>query len=314
MDSKLRGTVCGIAAAVFYGTNPLGAMNLARDGITTNTTLFYRFTIAMLILGVMMAVQRKSFALTRRELGTLAILGVLMGSSSTSLYFSFNFMDVGIASTLLFVYPIMVAVIMATLFREKVTLATAVSIGLALGGIALLNHTADGSSLSVVGVTLVMVSSLTYAVYIVVVNKSSLRLSSVKLTFYVLLFGAAAILAFTLATCGSVQLLTTPRQWLFAVQLAVLPTVLSLVLMVIAVHDIGSTPTAIMGALEPMTAVAIGVVCFGEAFTVRLAVGIVLILAGVLLIIGGKEVSPHKITVVVGRLGRSLKKTWRWKS
>ena len=314
MDSKLRGTVCGIAAAVFYGTNPLGAMNLARDGITTTTTLFYRFTIAMLILGVMMAVQRKSFALTRRELGTLAILGVLMGSSSTSLYFSFNFMDVGIASTLLFVYPIMVAVIMATLFREKVTLATAVSIGLALGGIALLNHTADGSSLSVVGVALVMVSSLTYAVYIVVVNKSSLRLSSVKLTFYVLLFGAAAILAFTLATGGSVQLLTTPRQWLFAAQLAVLPTVLSLVLMVIAVHDIGSTPTAIMGALEPMTAVAIGVVCFGEAFTVRLAVGIVLILAGVLLIIGGKEVSPHKITVVVGRLGRSLKKTWRWKS
>lgn len=314
MDSKLRGTVCGIAAAVFYGTNPLGAMNLARDGITTNTTLFYRFTIAMLILGVMMAVQRKSFALTRRELGTLAILGVLMGSSSTSLYFSFNFMDVGIASTLLFVYPIMVAVIMATFFREKVTLATAVSIGLALGGIALLNHTADGSSLSVVGVMLVMVSSLTYAVYIVVVNKSSLRLSSVKLTFYVLLFGAAAILAFTLATGGSVQLLTTPRQWLFAAQLAVLPTVLSLVLMVIAVHDIGSTPTAIMGALEPMTAVAIGVVCFGEAFTVRLAVGIVLILAGVLLIIGGKEVSPHKITVVVGRLGRSLKKTWRWKS
>lgn len=314
MDSKLRGTVCGIAAAVFYGTNPLGAMNLARDGITTNTTLFYRFTIAMLILGVMMAVQRKSFALTRRELGTLAILGVLMGSSSTSLYFSFNFMDVGIASTLLFVYPIMVAVIMATFFREKVTLATAVSIGLALGGIALLNHTADGSSLSVVGVALVMVSSLTYAVYIVVVNKSSLRLSSVKLTFYVLLFGAAAILAFTLATGGSVQLLTTPRQWLFAAQLAVLPTVLSLVLMVIAVHDIGSTPTAIMGALEPMTAVAIGVVCFGEAFTVRLAVGIVLILAGVLLIIGGKEVSPHKITVVVGRLGRSLKKTWRWKS
>ena len=314
MDSKLRGTVCGIAAAVFYGTNPLGAMNLARDGITTNTTLFYRFTIAMLILGVMMAVQRKSFALTRRELGTLAVLGVLMGSSSTSLYFSFNFMDVGIASTLLFVYPIMVAVIMATLFREKVTLATAVSIGLALGGIALLNHTADGSPLSVAGVMLVMVSSLTYAVYIVVVNKSSLRLSSVKLTFYVLLFGAAAILVFTLATGGSVQMLTTPRQWLFAVQLAVLPTVLSLVLMVIAVHDIGSTPTAIMGALEPMTAVAIGVVCFGEAFTVRLAVGIVLILAGVMLIIGGKEVSPHKITVVVGRLGRSLKKTWRWKS
>ena len=92
-----------------------------------------------------------------------------------------------------------------------------------------------------------------------------------------------------------------------------LPTVLSLVLMVVAVHDIGSTPTAIMGALEPITAVAIGVLLFGEDFTMRLAVGIVLILFGVLLIIGGKEVSPHKITMVIGRLGRTLMKTWRWK-
>ena len=103
MDAKLRGTVCGIAAAVFYGTNPLGAMNLYADGISTNSTLFYRFGIAVIILGIMMAVQRKSFALTRRELATLAILGVFMSTSSTTLYFSFNFMDVGIASTLLFV-------------------------------------------------------------------------------------------------------------------------------------------------------------------------------------------------------------------
>ena len=314
MDAKLRGTICGIAAAVCYGTNPLGAMNLYKDGMTANSTLFYRFGFAALILAIMMVVQRKSFALTRRELGTLAVLGVLMGSSSSSLYFSFNYMDVGIASTLLFVYPVMVAVIMAALFHEKVTAATVVSILLSLGGIALLNQMSDGSALSAWGVTLVMVSSLTYAVYIVVVNKSSLRMSSIKLTFYVLLFGVLAILAFTYATGEHVQSLPSLRALCFALQLAVLPTVLSLVLMVVAVHDIGSTPTAIMGALEPMTAVAIGVLVFGESFTGRLALGIVLILVAVLLIIGGKEMSPHKITVVLGRLGRSLKKTWRWKS
>ena len=314
MDAKLRGTICGIAAAVFYGTNPLGAMNLYKDGMTANTTLFYRFGLATLMLGVMMLFQRKSFAVTRRELGILAVLGVLMGSSSSSLYFSFNYLDVGIASTLLFVYPVMVAVIMAALFHEKVTVATVVSILLSLAGIVLLNRTSDGSSLDAWGVVLVMISSLTYAVYIVVVNKSSLRMSSVKLTFYVLLFGVLAILGFTYATGEHVQMLPNACDWLFAVQLALLPTVLSLVLMVVAVHDIGSTPTAIMGALEPMTAVAIGVLVFGEDFTVRLAVGIVLILTAVLLIIGGKEMSPHKITMVLGRLGRSLKKTWRWKS
>lgn len=314
MDAKLRGTVCGIAAAVFYGTNPLGAMNLYADGISTNSTLFYRFGIAVIILGVMMTVQRKSFALTRRELATLAILGVFMSTSSTTLYFSFNFMDVGIASTLLFVYPVMVAVIMATFFHEKVTAATVIAILLSLAGIALLNQTGDGTSLSLWGVTLVMLSSLTYAIYIVVVNKSSLRISSVKLTFYVLLFGLFTIYGYTLAMGETVQLLVTPKQWLYATQLALMPTVLSLVLMVIAVHDIGSTPTAIMGAIEPITAVAIGVIVFGENFTPRLAIGIVLILTAVLLIIGGKEMSPHKITLAISRVGKRLAKTWRWKS
>lgn len=314
MDAKLRGTVCGIAAAVFYGTNPLGAMNLYADGISTNSTLFYRFGLAVVMLGVMMAVQRKSFALTRRELVTLAILGVFMSTSSTTLYFSFNFMDVGIASTLLFVYPVMVAVIMATLFHEKVTAATVVAILLSLAGIALLNQTSDGTSLSLWGVTLVMLSSLTYAIYIVVVNKSSLRMSSVKLTFYVLLFGLFTIYGYTLAMGETVQLLVTPKQWMYAAQLALMPTVLSLVLMVIAVHDVGSTPTAIMGAIEPITAVAIGVLVFGENFTPRLALGIVLILTAVLLIIGGKEMSPHKITLAISRVGKRLAKTWRWKS
>ena len=314
MDAKLRGTVCGIAAAVFYGTNPLGAMNLYADGISTNSTLFYRFGLAVVMLGVMMAVQRKSFALTRRELVTLAILGVFMSTSSTTLYFSFNFMDVGIASTLLFVYPVMVAVIMATIFHEKVTAATVVAILLSLAGIALLNQTGNGTSLSLWGVTLVMLSSLTYAIYIVVVNKSSLRMSSVKLTFYVLLFGLFTIYGYTLAMGETVQLLVTPKQWMYAAQLALMPTVLSLVLMVIAVHDIGSTPTAIMGAIEPITAVAIGVLVFGENFTPRLALGIVLILTAVLLIIGGKEMSPHKITLAISRVGKRLAKTWRWKS
>ena len=234
MNPKLRGTICGVAAAVFYGTNPLGAMNLYADGITANSTLFYRFGLAALMLAVMMLVQRKSFALTRRELITLVALGILMGSSSSSLYISFNHMDVGIASTLLFVYPVMVAIIMAALFKEKVTAATVFAIVLSLGGIALLNHTEGGASLSTLGVTLVMISSLTYAVYIVVVNKSSLRMSSVKLTFYTLVFGLCTILCYTFAMGETVQLIDTPRQWFYATQLALLPTVLSLVLMVVA--------------------------------------------------------------------------------
>lgn len=314
MNSKIKGTICGILAAISYGTNPLGALNLYADGLNANSVIFYRYALATMILAVIMAVQRKSFAVSRRESGILSVLGILMAGSSLALYCSFNFMDAGIASTILFVYPVMVAVIMAVFFKEKVTPVTVVSIVLALSGISMLYKGGDGAALSTVGVVLVIISSLTYAVYIVIVNKSSLRMSSVKLTFYVLFIGTLFIIAYSfVGTDAHIQPLTTVSQLLYALLLAVFPTVISLILMVIAVHNVGSTPTAVMGALEPITAVCIGVFVFGEVFTVRLAVGCVLILAAVTLIVAGKALPTQHITYVFSRLGRKVMKKWRWK-
>ena len=161
MNAKVRGTLCGIVAAACYGTNPLGALPLYAEGVNACSVLFYRFSLAVLLLAVIMAVQRKSFAVTRRELAMLAGLGVTFSSSSLSLFFSFYFMSAGIASTILFVYPVMVAVIMAVFFKERVTASTVLSILLALAGIALLYKGDDGTVLSTIGVVLVFISSLT---------------------------------------------------------------------------------------------------------------------------------------------------------
>ena len=159
-----------------------------------------------------------------------------------------------------------------------------------------------------------MLSSLTYAVYIIIVNKSPLRLSSIKLTFYVLVFGSITIAFYSVfGTGGLLQMPPSARAWALGFMLALLPTVISLVTMAIAVREIGSTPTAIMGALEPLTAVVIGITIFGETLTIRLAIGIVLILAAVLTIIAGKSLDRHKLTIVRGYMGRLLRKTWRWK-
>lgn len=315
MNAKLRGTLCGIMAAVFYGTNPLGALPLYADGVNACSVLFYRFSLAVVLLAVVMAVQRKSFAVTRKELALLACLGVVFSSSSLSLFFSFYFMSAGIASTILFVYPVMVAVIMAVFFKEKVTASTVLSIALALCGIALLYRGDDGTTLSTAGVTLVLISSYTYAMYIIIVNKSPLRMSSLKLTFYVLIFATLTVALMSLTDpANHLQLLATPAQWGLGLMLAVLPTVMSLMLMVVAVHDIGSTPTAIMGALEPVTAVVISVLVFGEAFTARLAVGIVLILTAVTLIVVGKNLHFNSLTRVASPVGHIIVKLWRWKS
>jgi len=204
-----------------------------------------------------------------------------------------------------------VAVIMATCFKERLTASTVTAIVLALVGIGLLYRSDAGLSLSAIGVLLVMVSSLTYAVYIVVVNQSSIRMSSLKLTFYVLLTCMLALLAYSFTSPDlHLMLPPSPRAWFFACWLGLVPTVLSLVLMTVAVHEVGATPTAIMGALEPLTAVAIGVTVFGESFTLRLAVGIVLILSAVLLIVLGKNFHLRTITHTITAI---VRKTWRWR-
>lgn len=313
MQSKLKGYLCGIGAAVCYGTNPLGALYLYEDGINANSVLFYRFALAVVMLGMLMAARRKSLKVSRRELSLLCALGVVFSTSSITLYFSFCFMDAGIASTLLFVYPVMVAVIMALLFKERLPAVSVFAIMLALSGIAMLYHGDGGATLSTRGVMLVMFSSLSYAVYIVVVNKSPLRMSSMKLTFYVLFFGMLTVLTNSFITGLHIQMLTTPRMWSCALMLALLPTVFSLVLMTISVHETGSTPTAVMGALEPLTAVVIGVAVFGEQLTPRLATGIVLILTAVIMIIAGKSLFPARMFTVVSHLGHVIFKTWRWK-
>ena len=286
MSSRLKGVLCGVGAAVSYGMNPLGALPLYSYGINTNSVLFYRYGLAVILLGIFMAMGRKSFSITLKEFAVLVPLGILFALSSLTLFASFHFMDAGVASTLLFVYPI------ALLYR---------------GG--------DGCALNTTGVLLVMLSSLTYALYIVVVNKSSLRMSSVKLTFYVLLVGVLLILSCSLlgSNESKIQLLTTPSMWLHASILAVFPTIVSLLLMVVAVHEIGSTPTAVLGALEPLTAVILGVTLFGERLTVGLSVGIMLILSAVVLIVLGNSISLNRITMVAGRFGHLLAKHWRWK-
>lgn len=315
MNSRLKGVLCGVGAAVSYGMNPLGALPLYADGINTTTVLFYRYGLAVILLGLFMAVERKSFSITLKEFAILVPLGVLFALSSLTLFASFHFMDAGVASTLLFVYPVMVAIIMAIFFKERITFVTVLSILLSLSGIALLYRGGDGGVLDTTGVLLVMLSSLTYALYIVIVNKSSLRMSSLKLTFYVLLVGVLLITSCSFFGDGEtrIQILTTPSMWLHASILAVFPTIVSLLLMVVAVHEIGSTPTAVIGALEPLTAVMLGVTLFGEELTLRLSVGIMLILSAVILIILGNSISLNRITVVVGNFGHLLAKYWRWK-
>lgn len=305
--NKTVGILCAILSAVCYGTNPFGALPLYEEGVNTATVLAHRFGLAVVLLSVVMLVKGISFKVTRHEFKVLFSLGILFAASSITYYQSFHFMDAGIASTILFVYPVMVAVIMAAFFKERVTGMTVVAIVLSLIGIALLYKGGAGASLSVIGIVLCILSSLAYAIYIVVVNQSSIKMSSFKVTFYAMLVCEITLILYSFTSPELyLHALPSARAWSFAVWLSIVPTILSLVFMTVAVNHVGATPTAILGALEPLTAVTIGVVVFGELLTPRLIVGILFILFAVMLVVLGKDLHLRTITHAVSRL-------WHWR-
>ena len=297
-NNKTKGFILGAIAAASYGMNPLFTLPLYSAGMSVDTVLFYRYSLAVIVLGIMMKFQKQSFAIKRVDVLPLCIMGLLFAFSSLFLFMSYNYMDAGIASTILFVYPVLVAIIMAVVFKEKVSPITMFSIALAFVGISMLCKNPGGQTLSLVGITFVFLSSLSYAIYIVGVNRSSLKdMPIAKLTFYVLLFGLSVYVV-RLQFCTELQVIPTPMLWINAVSLAVFPTVISLVTMTKAIHYIGSTPTAILGALEPVTALFFGVLVFGEQLTPRIILGILMVITAVTLIIGGKSLlKKRKIRV-----------------
>lgn len=295
MNAKAKGYILGSIAAASYGMNPLFALPLYKAGMDPDSVLFFRYLFAIPLLGIMIKARGRSFKIQRKETFPLIIMGLLVALSSLTLFLSYNYMAAGIASTLLFVYPIMVALIMAMVFKEKLALQTIVCMLLALGGIGLLYKSEDGSTLSLIGTLLVFASSLSYAIYVVGINQTSLKnVATLKVTFYVLLFGLSLFVARLLYS----GVLNTPDQWyLWAnlLALAVFPTAISFLCTTGAIQYIGSTPTAILGALEPVTAIFFGIAVFGESLTVRESFGLVMIIVAVTFVIAGGNITSQLV-------------------
>ena len=284
MSLQTKGVVLAIISAICYGMNPLGALFLYEEGLNVNSVIFYRFIFASILLAIFMLIKKDSFYLKFKEIILLALLGLLFGISAISLFNSFLYMDAGLASTVLFIYPIFVAIIMALFFKEKNSIITILSIIFAFLGVVLL-YESDGANVSNFGIFLVIVSSLCYAIYIVIINQY-LKLSALKVTFYSMLFCTITILIHSFFDSSlNIMPLVNFNMWFYTIFLALVPTIISLLFLIKAIQLIGSTSASILGALEPLTAVLIGVYVFNEKITFWLVIGIVFILFGVLLIV-----------------------------
>lgn len=291
MKKRSLGLIYGSIAAVSYGTNPLFALPLYANGIGVNSVLFYRYGLALLIYGLWLRfIKKQSLAIPKKAILPLFIMALFFSLSSLLLFEAFNYIEAGIACTLLFVYPVFVAVIMALFFKEKTDKNIIISLLLTSCGIGFLYKNTSGASLNIKGVIIVMLASLFYALYLIGVKKIK-TLKTIKpniLSFYVMLFGLT-VYVYNLDFCKELQMLSKPSLWLYACGLALIPTIISLETITLAVKLIGSTKTALLGSLEPLTALFIGVTVFHENLTLRIIFGVILILIGVSLIVIKKD-------------------------
>ena len=280
-----KGFICGVVTSATFGLIPLFTLPLLSGGMNVPSILFYRFLIATVLMGAFMAATGRSFKVNRKEFWVLAGLSLLYIGSAVFLFWSYHYLASGIATTMMFLYPVFVALIMITVFKERNSIWTMAAILLAVCGVALLSWNGKGGGVSWTGILLAVLSGFSYGIYIISVNKSCVKdMSSTKLTFYVFIFTALFLLAGT-GLLGKLQGVATPKAWMNLLLLAVIPTVVSNITLVAAIKAIGSTFASVLGAMEPVTAMTVGVLVFGEPFTHTTALGVVMIIFAVTMVI-----------------------------
>ena len=284
---RFIGFLAGIVAGISYGTNPLFAKPLMGSGVPVMVMLFFRYGLSACILALWMLLRNESFRAGRREISLLLILGVLFSCSSLFLFSSYAFIPSGLATTLVYLYPVFVALIMV-LLRFYPSWQTWLSIIATFGGIVLLSQPSHGAEIRLPGIILAILSALSYAFYLVIVNRSKRikHVSEHTLTLYALLTGTVLFAAIRLFQGGSmVEGIDTAADWGNLLGLAIVPTMISLLTLAISSRYIGPTKTSVLGVFEPLTAILIGTVLFGEPLTLKMATGILICVAAVIFMI-----------------------------
>lgn len=283
------GYLLGIIASSTFGLIPLFSIPVLTTGMSVECLLFYRYFITAILVGAMLLARRQSFKVERSQISSLAFLVGIFCITAFFLIMSYEYIPSGVATTIHFLFPIVVTTLMVTFFGEQFSLFTLIAIVGAIAGVALLSMGEDGGNIALKGVLMVLVTVFTYAIYIVGVNKSKVQtMNGLLLTFYVTLGASALFFIFTMSkgTWMNIPSISSGINLLF---LAIVPTLISNLALIEAIKRVGSTTTAILGSMEPVTAVIVGIFVFAEPFSVSQFMGILLIIVAVTIVILSKQ-------------------------
>ena len=288
MNAKLSrnaiiGYPAGIITGITYGLNPLFAKPLMNAGASTEAILLFRYGIAVILLGAYLLLKKENFRITLKQAGVLLSLGLLYTASSTFLFEAYKYIASGLATTLVFLFPAMVAIIMVFL-KVVPSWPVWLSIAATFAGVMIMTGGAGTETVNPVGVWFSIASAFVYALFIVIINRSKV-ISSIPnslLTFYALLTGTFFFIGRCLFSGADLTAgLDGGVAWGNLIGLAVLPTIVSTASLAVATRNIGATKASVLGVFEPITAILVGTVVFGEALTPNIIAGILISIVAV---------------------------------
>lgn len=298
--NQFKGILYGILSSSTFGLIPLFALPAIAAGVGIDSVMLYRFGISALVVGSYLLLRGHDLKISLREMITLFGLGLLYASTALFLTQSYLYIPSGIATTIHFLYPVVVTVVMILFFKDRVSFPVILATGLAVGGVCMLSNGEGEGSVSFKGLLYVLLTVVTYALYIVGVNKSEVsRMDGLKMTFYIL-FACAVIFGINLLVKGQrLDLPSSGEVWIYLILLALIPTLVSDLTLILAVQNIGSTTTAVLGCMEPLTAVGMGVLFLGEHFGFMQLLGMLVVVVAVTIIIltGSREMKSETVTL-----------------
>ena len=281
--NALIGYPAGIITGITYGLNPLFAVPLMKNGASIESILFFRYGFAVLLLGGFLLLSRQSLKISGKQAGILFLLGLLYTGSSLFLFEAYHYIASGLATTLIFLYPVLVAIIMVFL-RVVPSWPVWLSIAATFVGVIIMTQSDSSQEINPIGVLLSLASATVYALFIVIINRSKAisSISNSLLTFYALTVGAFIFLGKILFSDGGITTgIEDYMAWGNLIGLALLPTIVSTATLAIATRNIGATKASVLGVFEPITAILVGTLVFGEALTTNIIIGILLSMTAV---------------------------------
>lgn len=287
---QINGMFYAALSSASFGFSPLFSLGLLAAGLSNFDVLSYRWLVAGIVLMIYAVCKKKSLSINSfDEVWKIVLLSILRAVTSITLLIGYANISSGISSTINFMYPVIVALCMMVFFGEKRSFTDIIAIGGSFFGVYLL---ASGDSIIVeggnttLGLVCSLISAFSFAAYYIVMKQVRAdKIEVVKFTTWIMMLSALYFIVCAFIFEGSLTLIRDGRNWMNILGLGLWATMVSNITGVKAIRRIGPTQTSILGALQPLTAVLLGVVFLGENLYLRSVIGITVILVSVIIIV-----------------------------